>query len=634
MLELPFTNSSRGLRYSRPCFSFIVSVVTCRLSVACFVAGLSCAIVPAFGATENVRAEPAPVFGQDGRHVIALNQVGYETLAPKRFTAPLSPDGTAFEIRRADGGAPLFSGTVRGHVGDFSSFQPDDAKAEYRVILTGGGRQRAESDPFSVRRSLWQEQFWPAAVDFMIDCRSVLGTHPSAYGGTPWRDGTYYDFAVPSLVMMWLADRAFLESLPRQIDWNADKAGALAPDFPFDANNPHSDGVMEAVRRYFNEIEPPAANAPDIVKMMHWGLGYYLIKPVSRDPSNDPLPAQIHGQTVEMFAYVLYAWPELKAWLPQSFYDRCRDFAFAHWRTSGLLEVSEWWDASTYIPVGEIKEENPTGGYLLPYKGRHAIGHSVQPNLLMYEVAKREGRSDAADYLKAAQTQARWIVEQVDWNDPRTTKGHRMSEHKTIPGLVWFLQKFPQHAPAGLREKIAAWAQIAVSRSENMWDFRRFDLQDHWTIPWLNEPGNLAAFTASAIAASWVIEDAALRDRLRVLAVAHMDNLFGRNPQLAAATTYSQQGFPLVERGWPVQFRHDVCARIELTRGAICASPGSEKYPFNPEGKFRHPEGWVNFNAAWNVALATWEIDRRQHGARMPAAAGLSPSSDAPRSVR
>lgn len=612
----------------RPRARFIAPLVA-----GCLVAGLPCAIAPAFGATANPPADPAPVFGKDGRHVIALNQVGYETQAPKRFTAPLSPDGTTFEIVRADSRAPLFSGTVSGHVGDFSALRPDDAKADYRVVLTGGGRERAESDPFAIRRSLWQEQFWPAAVDFMIDCRSVIGTHPSAYGGTPWRDGTYYDFAVPSLVTLWLADRAFLERLPRQIDWQAEKVRALAPEFPFDAKNPHSDGVMDAVRRYFNEIEPPATDAPDIVKLMHWGLGYYLVKPVSRDPSKDPLPAQIHGQTVEMFAYVLYAWPELKAWLPQSFYDRCRDFAFAHWRTSGLLEVSPYWDASTYIPVADIKEDNPMGGYLLPYKGRHATGHSVQPNLLMHEVAKREGRSDADDYLKAAQTQAAWIVEHVDWNDPRTTKGHRMSEHKTIPGLVWFLQKFPQQAPAGLQKKVVAWAQVAVSRSENMWDFRRFDLENHWAIPRLNEPGNLAAFTASAIAASWVIDDAALRDRLRVLATAHMDNLFGRNPQLAAATTYPHQGFPLVERGWPVQYQHDVCARIELTRGAICASPGSEKYPFNPEANFRHAEGWVNFNAAWNVALATWEIDRRQHAAGATDTAEFQASPHAPRSI-
>lgn len=90
-----------------------------------------------------------------------------------------------------------------------------------------------------------------------------------------------------------------------------------------------------------------------------------------------------------------------------------------------------------------------------------------------------------------------------------------------------------------------------VSRSDNLWDFRRFDLDRHWSIPRLNEPGNLAAFTASAIAASWVVEDAALRDRLRVLAVAQMDNLFGRNPQLAASPSYPRQGFPLVKHSWP-----------------------------------------------------------------------------------
>ncbi|HEY0944722.1 MAG TPA: hypothetical protein VGD81_05620 [Opitutaceae bacterium] len=620
MFESPFTLSFR--RFTTP------------LAASSLIAALACTAAPAMGATPTPPANAAAIFGQDGRHVIALNQVGYETLAPKRFTAPLSPDGTAFEIVRTDGRTPLFSGTVRGHIGDFSAFQPEDTPAEYRVVLTGGGRERAESDPFAIRRVLWQEQFWPAAVDFMIDCRSVIGTHPSAYGGSPWRDGTYYDFAVPSLVALWLVDRPFLERLPRQIDWNAEKARALAPDFPFDAKNPHSEGVMDAVHRYFNEIEPPPADAPDIVKLMHWGLGYYLIKPVSRDPSKDPLPAQIHGQTVEMFAYVLYAWPELKTWLPQSFYDRCRDFAFAHWRTSGLLEVSKWWDASTYTPVADIKDDTDMGGYLLPYKGRHPTGHSIQPNLLMYEVAKREGRSDADDYLHAAQTQARWIIEHVDWNDPRTTKGHRMSEFKTVPGLVWFLQHFPQQAPDGLREKVAEWARVMVSRSDNMWDFRRFDLEKHWTIPRLNEPGNLAAFTASAIAASWVIDDAALRDRLRVLAAAHMDNLFGRNPQLATATTYPQQGFPLVERGWPLEYHRNVCARIELTRGAIVASPGSEKYPFNPEGKFRHPEGWVNFNAAWNVALATWETDRRQQAAGTSGTADSQSSPHAARTVQ
>lgn len=31
------------------------------------------------------------------------------------------------------------------------------------------------------------------------------------------------------------------------------------------------------------------------------------------------------------------------------------------------------------------------GGLLHPYKGLHAPGHSIVPNLLMHEVAKRDG---------------------------------------------------------------------------------------------------------------------------------------------------------------------------------------------------------------------------------------------------
>ena len=40
-------------------------------------------------------------------------------------------------------------------------------------------------------------------------------------------------------------------------------------------------------------------------------------------------------------------------------------------------------------------------------------------------------------YLDAAVKQTEWIIKNLDWNDPRTTKGHRLSEHRTIPNLVW-----------------------------------------------------------------------------------------------------------------------------------------------------------------------------------------------------
>ncbi|NQX03108.1 hypothetical protein HQ447_20810, partial [bacterium] len=387
-------------------------------------------------------------------HRIAVNQVGFEIGRPKRFTAPLSVDDSEFIVRAAKGGDALFRSVIRGNIGDFSAFAAP--AGEYVIEVRGGSLKPGTSDPFSIQPDLWKDLFWQPAVDFLIDSRSVLGTHPSAYGGCPWRDGTYYDAILPALVLLQRADPARVAGMPRQIDWQAEKQRVLAPDFKFDAKNPCSEGVMDSVRKYFTELEPPAADAPDVVKLIHWGAGFYLVNPATQDPSKDPDPRQIHSQTVEQIAYVVWAWPTLKQWLPQSFYVKCRDFCEQNWAPS--LEIDKWWDPSTYLTAEQITGDNPMGGLLHPYKGRHAPGHSIVPNLLMHEIAKRDGLADPNRYLAAAVRQAEWIVKNLDWNDPRTTKGHRMSEHRTIPSLVWLLQNYPNSAPAGLREKITAWA--------------------------------------------------------------------------------------------------------------------------------------------------------------------------------
>ena len=547
-------------------------------------------------------ATPAPAY------VIALNQVGYLAVQPKRFTAPLSPDGTTFVVRRTDATTPLFTGRIARHIGDFSAFVPADSNDHYVVELTGCFAP-VTSDPFLISRLLWQDQFWPVATDFMIDCRAVTGTHPSAYGGGAWRDSTYYSFEGPSLLLMIEADPARVASLPHQIDWGADKARVLAPDFSFDTKNPESNGVLDAVRHYYTELAPPAATAPDLVKLVHWAYGYILMHPVSRDPSGDPLPRQIHSQHVEQFAYLLRTWPQLAAWLPEEFRVRCHDFAFAHWESSGLLAIDPNWDQSTYDDP--LPPEKPLGGaYLNPYKGRHPPGHSIAPNLMMYEIALHEGRADAPQFLAAARAQTQWLIERLDWNDPRTTKGQRMSEFRTMIGLVWFLQHHPDEAPAGLREKITSWARVAVARSANLWDFRRYDLEANWSIPRINEPGNLLGFTAAALAASWVIDDPALRARLREIAFAQTDAFWGRNPVRAVGVSYPKQDFPEVERAWPVHYKADTCARLETTRGSISTSAGTESYPYQPNAPFRYNEGWVNYNTAWNVDLAYVHFDQ------------------------
>ena len=556
--------------------------------------------VPA-GLTSGLAADD-PAFGAQP---VAVNQVGYETAGPKRFTAPKAADGTPFSLRPARGGDTAFRGEIRGGIGDFSAFKPADSSEHFVIELDGAAK--SASDPFLIRADLYNEQFWQAAVDFLIDSRSAVGTHASAYGGCPWRDGTYYDAIVPALTLFYLADPKRIEAMPRQIDWEADKKRVTSPDFKFDDRDPGGKWFMDSVRAYY-DLEPPAVDAPDVVKLIHWGAGMYLVNPLTQDPSKDPDKWRIHPQTVEQISYVLWAWPVLKKWLPESFYQRARDFAFGNWRPS--LGISPWWDPKTYLTPEDLTEGNPMGGLLHPYKGRHAPGHSIVPNLLMHEVAKREGREDAQIFLDAAVAQAEWCMKNLDWNDPRTTKGHRMSEHRTIPNLVWLLQKYPDNAPAGLKEKINAWVDVALSRSENMWDYRRYDLKDHWSIPKVNDVGNLLSLPAIATAASWEVEDPAKKARLEEISVAAIDHVFGRNPRIAASPAKPEMGFPEVERGWPKHYKPDTCARLELSRGSISSAPGTEMFPFNPEGAYRHPEGWVNYGAAWCLSLAYLKFDK------------------------
>jgi hypothetical protein len=535
--------------------------------------------------------------------IIAVNQIGYETHAPKRFTAPLAKEGTVFFVQKVNQSKPLFEGIIRNHLGDFSSFKPADSNTEYVIQLKG---QEGASFPFLIRSNLYQEHFWKSAVDFMIDCRSVVGTHPSAYGGSPWRDGVYYAYEVPSLIWLYRADPEYIEKMPHQISWAKDKQRLLSPEFRYDAENPQAEDVMEAVTRYYNELEPPSENAPDVVKLMHWGLGFYLMKPYTRDPSADPLPKQIHSQVVEQFAHFLYAWDELKLnrWLPESFYDQCFHFALTHWKASGSLTIDQLWSLTTYSAPVKTADGWKLDKDLHPYKGRHVPGHSILPNLYMYKVVQKRYPASAGEFLKAAQKQTQWIIDSLDWQIPATTKGHRGSEFQTIVNLSWFLQHMPEQAPKNLQQKIEDWARVVVSRSENWWDFRRYDLENHWTIPEMNETGNLAGFPACALAARHVLKDENVKNRITEIAYAHVDNLFGRNPKLAAASHRPHKGYAVVEQGWPIGYKPDVCARLELVRGGLDASPGTEMYPYNPEGKYRHQEGWINWNASWNVGLS------------------------------
>ena len=532
---------------------------------------------------------PKGVFEPDPRkHYVILNQVGFDTDAAKRFTAPHSPNGSSFVVTAADDTAPLFKGTVRDHVGDFSEFRPEDSEREYVVRLEGGGLEAAVSDPFLIRPMMMLRLSLTPALQFMIDSRSMTGTHPSAYGGTPWRDGVYYTYEMPSLVLMYLANPAYFEALPVEMDYEADKARIMAPDFRW-VRATKDEGYLEATRDYFTRIDPPVGqDIPDIVQLIHWGVGMYLADPISEDPSGGNAGLRIHDQTVEQFAYFLYAYPHMAQYFTRGFYDQTLAFALEQWQAVGLFDVI-------------TQYEGP--------KGRKAPGHSIMPNLMMHEVATREGLVESDRFLDAAVAQASWVVATLDPRDPEISKGQRMSEHKLITGLVMLQQTHPDRAPKKLTRWLEQWSRVAVQRSDNMYDLRKYD-DVQWTLPkpW-NEPGNIAGFPGLAIAVSDVIEDEEIEERLAVLVESHYDNLFGRNPLMAASSERGAVDYPGIERGFPKKYHEDWCARLELCRGTLNSNAADEHFPFNPTAGFRHCEGWTAFNAAFNVSLAysSWE---------------------------
>src|SRR5690606_452057 len=113
-------------------------------------------------------------------------------------------------------------------------------------------------------------------------------------------------------------------------------------------------------------------------------------------------------------------------------------------------------------------------------------------------------------------------------SDPLVTKGQRQGEYHLMTALATLAAMAPDSVPAGLSGFAEHWAEVAIERSDNMWDFHKYS-DDRWTIPSFtgggsgedpNESGNLLGFPAAALAASTLIEDPAVDARLAEVAQA------------------------------------------------------------------------------------------------------------------
>ena len=543
------------------------------------------------------------------RPEILVNQSGYNAEGVKRFTAP-GRSLTPFEIVRASDQSVVWSGDIIDGVGDFSEFSPKTEGEEYFVRVSGLLR----SDRFQVEPYWMERVCFEPAFKFFVDCRSVIGDIPNAYGADPYRDGAYYCYDVQSLILNYLANPSFYNQMPIEIDYDAQRAMVLDPSFQL-VTNQNAEDSIEVARTYYNDFDPPVGeNVPDIIHCIHWTMAFLQTKTQDWDYAGDPAGRQLHTQHVEKFAYFLYAFPYYKQYFTQQYYDDALQFAIDNWNGEGgnLFGVIQ-----TDILDNDVVTAT--------FKGRNCPGHSILPNLMMYEVALREGLPNAEQYFTAAFNQTLYIIANFSPDNVRLTKGQRMSEHMLPTGLFAMMRMYPDRAPSDLQQWIDDWVNVMISRSDNAYDFRRFGVfegEDLWTIPrfgdessnggsgW-NEPGNVACVPGILTALGSQATDQTLRPRLEEISAAHFDALFGRNPTGWHSSFNGTTDFVGVERGWQKDFNPNAGARLHGVRGTLNSVATHEHYPNQFDSGFlRHAEGWVAFNAAFNVSLAMRSWDR------------------------
>jgi hypothetical protein len=494
---------------------------------------------------------------------ILVNQSGYNLNRPKHFSAPEMKDQTPFVIKEVGQESVLFQGVIQGGKGSFSDFNPRST-SEYVVKASD-----EESFPFRIGPYWLERVSYRLMLDFMIGARHYVGNvtdiRPISF---EWRDGDFFNWSLQSLVAMYLSNPEAYERM--------EVTAGYVPNTSFPEN----------YLGFWGKLEPFAPETPDVVQLIHWDADVKLSQKLDHEMQKAEL------------AHFLYAWPYLEKWLPKQNFDAIYAYAISVWEKEDVSKHSlSQYDLSPEHNLLNLKTQLGTT------KGEMPPGFSVIPNLMMYEVALREKAPAAEKYFLAAYNQLEWMITNLDWNDPMTTKGQRMSEHMTMRAFAFFYTQYPDRAPEGLKEKVEEWAKIAISRSDNFWDFRKYDVAE-WTPPGWNETGNILGFPAAVFAAMTVIDDSDIKDRLEILAWSHFENAFGRNPTGRQFSYKGPEEVEGVDLGW--YSRHiGGYGLLEELPFVFDGSPKSFHYPNHPEaGNLGWTEGWVQFNTAYNTSMA------------------------------
>lgn len=518
-----------------------------------------------------------------------VNQAGYNLGESKRFVCYGAPDNTAFKIVNTKTSQTVFEGKVLNQQGWFTGFNPVSSTDEYVVEVTGYG----QSKPFWIADHLLEKVSSKLAYDFFVDVRGYDDLEKydmsKVYGGGPSRDGGAYGLETIFEVLQYAANPALYDN------WKSEMGDKNVPD------------LIELIL-WHAEFAYKYVDYNGPTGYRHGSLGYEGTPRMNFD----------YWNTLDQLAAVCAAYHTfLKPYLPEEKYQKYRKVCLENWEKYDRHKVVRYWTYSTKWVDAGFQEFNEMG---------NAFGQSVFSNLLMYLCEKNEKDGQPEKFLKYAQESAQDIIANWDFNNPRHMWWIRNAEHITPQALAWFLMVAPEKAPAGTKEKLAAWANHMKQRTNNFWKYRVHS-ETEWAHPKTKELGGAPALAGSMFAVAHLLNDPTLRD----LGWAQVDFVFGVNPVGAHLGHKSEERVKIggfwegVEEGWP-QAHPDGYGRLGLVRGTLEGTPLNDQFPIAKTvekivgqnegqvfGKNAYAtEGWCVSNRGWQASVTFVTLGRPQ----------------------
>lgn len=493
-----------------------------------------------------------------------INQCGYDVDKSKRATFTNGVRGCTFYLKDSTTDEVVFTGIIYNQIADFTKFT---TVGEYYLECRG-----VKSYSFKIAENRILDVSLSNALKFMEmsrqDAFDVGGN--TGYG---WRDSHQFSFELNSLVIMYMSNPSYYNNLPKN--------------------------VYKVNECEYTELQNQ--NEPNIIWLIKFGVTRYYKWATEK---NIQLHALIKGQ----LAYFLYIYPYITDYITREFYEQIRDFTISQWSINSCNKT--WYDiGSNYHNL--FSTQSLVGGI----KGCLPPGYAIVPNLMMYEVLKRDGIDGYQNYLDSAINNLVWLLS-LDLTDSKYTKGQRMNEYIVIHNLTYAYEMYPSLCPSNTYQTILNIAKTFISRSNNIWDYRQYrtknDLTNNTSSLWVNEettgglcnqPGNVAGFLGVCLMLARVINDNIISNKLKQIGIAHIDHVCGRNPLGRHFCYAATNEFDGAKLGWVKRYQGGF-GNLGYCVGVLDGSPKETNYPYNPNGDTGYTEGWVAFNTPWNMSLA------------------------------